>query len=187
MVDILLISEDTVKTHSNLNDNVWGKNLLPAIREAQDIYLQQIIGTCLYKKLLNLVDNGDIAETEYAPYKDLLDDKIQDFLLYRTLANIIPILSPKLTNFGASISTDEKLVGISEKDMELLVNYYIDRANFYGRRIQTFLLAHRSTFPELDCCNCEGDIKPHLDDSARSPIWTGGFRGRRIRTGNCCD
>ena len=181
MTNILLISEDTVKTHSNLNDNVWGKNLLPAIREAQDIYLQQIIGTCLYRRLMDLVDSGDIQETEYAPYKDLLDDKITDFLLYRTLANIIPILSPKLTNFGASISQDEKLVGLSQKDMELLVNYYIDRANFYGRRLQKFLLANRAQFPELDCCGCDGDIKPYLDDSARSPLWLGGLRsGRRI-------
>ena len=31
MTNILLISEDTLKTYSHLNDNVWGKSLTPAI------------------------------------------------------------------------------------------------------------------------------------------------------------
>lgn len=185
MTNILLISEDTVKTHSNLNDNVWGKNLLPAIREAQDIYLQQIIGTCLYHRLMDLVESGDIAELEYAPYKDLLDDKIQDFLLYQTLSCIIPVLNVKLANYGTSLSNDEHLVQLGQKDADLVLNYYEDKADFYGKRLQNFLKANFNQFPELSC-GCDGDIKPNLDSSASSSIWLGGLRGKRIRTGNCC-
>ena len=34
MTNILFISEDYVKSNSSLNDNMFGKNLLPAMREA---------------------------------------------------------------------------------------------------------------------------------------------------------
>ncbi len=176
---ILLTSEDYIKTNSNLNDNFWGKNLLPAMREAQDIYLQQIIGTCLYTRLMDLIDSGDITAAEYAPYKDLLDDKIQLFLVYQTIVCAIPASNPKLSNYGSSISTDEYLVGLSQKDVDLLMHYYTERADFYGRRIQKFLIANRALFPELEC-GCDSDIKPHLDDSASCSVFLGGLRNRKI-------
>ena len=53
MTNILLISEDYIKTNSNLNDNVWGDYLLPAIREAEDIGLQSILGSCLYAPVVS--------------------------------------------------------------------------------------------------------------------------------------
>lgn len=176
---ILLTSEDYVKTNSNLNDNFWGKMLLPAIREAQDIYLQQIIGTCLYYKLMDLVDSGDIALVDNAPYKDLLDDKIQLFLVYQTIVCAIPASNPKLSNFGQSISNDEHLVGLSKNDIELIGNYYQDKADFYCKRIQNWLKSNREQFPELDC-TCEGDIKPNLNSAAGSSVWLGGIRGRKL-------
>ena len=176
---ILLTSEDYIKTNSNLNDNVWGKSLLPAIREAQDIYLQTFIGTCLYEKLMELVDTEDIDLTENVQYKDLLDDKIQPFLLYQTISCIIHVLNVKLANYGASVSNDQYLVGLTQKDADLLKNFYEDKANFYAKRMQNFLKANRDSFPELEC-GCSEDLKPHLDDSARSPIFLGGIRGRKV-------
>lgn len=175
---ILLTSEDYIKTNSNLNDNFWGKNLLPAMREAQDIALQQIIGTCLYNKLMDLVDTGDIVLPEYEYYKQLLDDKIQLFLVYQTIVCAIPASSPKLSNFGTSISNDEHLIGLSKNDVELIGNYYQDKADFYCKRIQNWLKSNREQFPELDCA-CDGDIKPNLNSAAGSSIFLGGIRGRK--------
>ena len=42
MTTILLISEDYVKTNSGLDNNVYGKFLMPAIKEAQEMGLQTI-------------------------------------------------------------------------------------------------------------------------------------------------
>lgn len=107
MTNILLISEDTLKTYSHLNENIWGKSLTPAIITAQDIYLQKFLGSCLYKKVLELVKSGEIRNENYVMYKKLLDDYIANFLIYQTLANLIPEISTKITNMGLVTSSDE--------------------------------------------------------------------------------
>ena len=47
MAEFLMVSETKIKEVSNISDNVAGKFILPAIREAQEIKLKSIIGSCL--------------------------------------------------------------------------------------------------------------------------------------------
>lgn len=177
MTKILLISEDYVKEQSNLNDNLWGKFLLPAIREAQDINLQTIIGSCLYNRILAMVDDGSITADENVAYKDLLDNKIQDFLLYSTLANLTPTIDVKLANAGQITTNDEHIVNLTQAEADLLEKNYRNRADFYGKRLQEFLKANKAAFPELEC-GCGGDMAPTLDSASSCSIWLGGMRGK---------
>ena len=66
MNEILLISEKTLKANGVINNNVDNMYIFPAIRYAQDAGLQPIIGTKLYNKLMDLVENGSITgSTDY--------------------------------------------------------------------------------------------------------------------------
>lgn len=177
---VLLTSEDYIKTNSHLNENVFGEYLLPAIREAQDIELQQILGSCLYEKLLELVDSGDIAEPENEQYKVLLDDYVQDYMMYQVITDLVPIIGSKIANIGTVISNDEHLVGLTEDERNRLQQHYQIRADFYCRRMQEFLLNNRTAFSELNACDCER-IEKNLKSAASTGVWLGGFRGRRIR------
>jgi hypothetical protein len=49
--NVLLISEDYIKSESNLDNNISGKYLQSAIKLAQDIELQSLIGTKLLEAL----------------------------------------------------------------------------------------------------------------------------------------
>lgn len=180
MTNILLISEDFVKTNSNLNDNVWGDYLLPAIREAQDMGLQTIIGECLYNRIIGLVDDGHIADTENSAYKVFLDEYIQQYLLYQVLADIIPIIGVKMANLGTVISNDEHTISLSDSERGRLSNYYLLRADFYCKRMQEYLLNNRELYPELKDCDCER-LKANLKSAASSGIFLGGLRGRIIK------
>lgn len=179
MTNILLISEDFVKTNSSLDSNVWGKTLLPAIRQAQDIGLQSIIGSCLYKRLMNLVSEGLIVDEEYAVYKALLDDYIQPYLLYQVIVEEIPVISVKLANIGTVLSNDEYVSNLSNKERDLLMHHYQNLADNYCKHLQNYLKANRKLYPELECgCECDGNIKPNLESSASSDIFLGGYRSR---------
>ena len=101
MNDVLLISEDRVKTISNLNDNIYNEYLLPAITNAQVIDLQSVLGSCLYSKILSLVSDGTITGTTNSQYKYLLDNNIRYFLAWKVAADIIPIVTIKIDNAGA--------------------------------------------------------------------------------------
>ena len=80
MTTTFLISEAKVRAFTDINNMVDTDLLKNNIRTAQDYYLQSIIGTLLYQKLLSDVDNNTLSGN----YKTLVDTYIQDYLLYTT-------------------------------------------------------------------------------------------------------
>ena len=182
---VLLTSEDYIKTYSNLNENVWGDYLLPAIRTAQDIGLQQILGSCLYNALLEMVDSGSITATTNQAYKVLLDDYIQDYLLFQVITDLVPVIGVKLANIGVVMSNDEHIENISETERNNIKQFYQYRADFYCRRLQEFILGNKEAFAELEECQCS-KIKANLDSAASTGLWLGGIRSKLIIENNCC-
>lgn len=175
--NVLLVSEDYIKTNSAMFDNYFGKWLLPAIKNAQSIHLQSILGTCLYEKLLDLVKTGQIKNEENQKYKDLLDDYVREYLMYVVLKESVPIANVKLANLGTTINKDEYMVNITQGEADILQKGFEDKADFYCKRMQQFLLNYYDAFPELsECeCNCCYTIKPNLYSSSSSGIWLGGI------------
>ena len=179
MTNILLISEDKIKTESALNDNCWGKFLLPAIREAQDINLTQIMGENLLSEMYVRVT----ANTVTGDYRTLLVDYIQPFLLYQVQANIVPTLNVKMANIGTVLTGDEHIEKLSKADVDNLMQSIQYKADWYCRRLQEYLLANKETFG-IEDCQCK-KIKANLDSAASTGIFLGGFRGK-IFVGDCC-
>lgn len=182
-MNVLLISEDTLKTYTSLNDNVFGKNILPAIKTSQDIELQEIIGSCLYNALCSKVADGSITSSENQQYKELLDTYIKPYLSYITLAHLVTEMSTKLTNFGLVLSNDEHMENASLGERDLVKTQYTYYADSYCKQMQGFLKTNKDLFPELKCgCECDSNIKPTLDSAASTGLFLGGYRSpyRRI-------
>ena len=175
MTNIFLISEDYIKTNSGLNGNVWGNYLTPAIREAQDIKLQQILGTELYQSLLDKVADGTIKKDDFKPYKSLLDDYIQVYLMYQTISDLVPIIGVKLTNLGVVVSNDEHVTNLSQSERDLVQTYYTQRAEFYGKRLQEYLKKNCNDFKEL---KGNYDMNPTLYSVAETGLFLGGLRSK---------
>ena len=125
--NVLLISEDYLKTESFLDDNVSGKYLLTAIKMAQDIELQSIIGTKLLHSIQKKVFDNVIELEDNWRYKDLLDNYIQPFLLYQVLSEIVIPISYKMSNFGVMQSSDEKDYAVDNKQINLVKKFYLTR------------------------------------------------------------
>ena len=96
MAKVLLVSEQTLKKNSVVNNNVDGMYLLPAIEFAQDSGLQPIIGTKLYNKLMDLVEDGTIENND--DYKYLLDEYVTPYLINKVTADIQIPLAYKVRN-----------------------------------------------------------------------------------------
>lgn len=180
MTNTLLISEKYVKTQSNIQDNVWGDFLTPAIREAQDIELQPIIGRPLYKKILKEVEEKDVE----ARFKTLIEDWIQPYLLYQTIVSLIPIIGTKLGNIGTVISNDEHVQNISSSERENLEYRYRYLADHYKSELQKYLLANKDLYPELTS-TCLKNL--NLKSSNSLPLWTGGIRHGQKESMDCPD
>ena len=172
MKKVLLISEDYVKTNSNISDNLWGKFLTPAIREAQEISLAKIIGKDMLADILSQVEKGTIADEKNKENKMLLDEYIRPYLLYQVLANVIPVIGTKLSNMGNMTTDDEKAYNISSAERDRLEKYYQSRADYYCGELQDYLCDNSSDYPEMN--------ENNLHSSASTGLWLGGLRGRKL-------
>lgn len=170
MARVFLVSEATMKKNSVVNNNVDGMYLLPAIEFAQDAGLQPIIGTKLYNKLMDLVENGSI--TGSTDYKYLLDEYITPYLVNKVTADIQIPLSFKLRNQGVVQQTDSNTYVPSMKDIQYVIQNYENKANFYSNRLSDYLRANRSKYPEYCSVDSCADM-PSNKDAYNTGIFLG--------------
>lgn len=170
MARVFLISEATMKKNSVVNNNVDGMYLLPAIDFAQDAGLQPIIGTKLYNKLMNLVEDGSIIQA--TDYKYLLDEYITPYLVNKVTADIQIPLSFKLRNQGVVQQTDTNTYVPSMKDIQYVIQNYENKANFYSNRLSDYLRANRSKYPEYCSVDSCADM-PSNKDAYNTGIFLG--------------
>lgn len=206
-MNVMLLSEAQLKADTLINNNVDANYIYPSVIQAQDIGLQPIIGTCLYKKLISIVsylfpdalnkklsviynkitgdnvpDNiyrdpltnkletilnqltGESFEPEeFIDYFILLDDYIVPYLEMQVMADIQIPLSYKVANLGVYSNTDENIQVPSMKDLQYVIQYYKDKANFYSNRLTEYLKANRDKYPEYKECGCacnDGGMRP---------------------------
>lgn len=172
---VILSSEEFVKSLTNVSDNIQGKFIGPALREAQDCDLEEVIGTAMTQKLQDLVENDAIGDSGNTAYKALLD-KAQYFMAYTVIARLIPICSYKIDNIGATTTSDDRVQNLSMDDIFKLQAIYQDKADFYRDRLQRYILQHRAELPEI-CENKCLEIQANLYSAASNGIWLGGPRG----------
>ena len=177
MAEIILTSENFVKSVTSVSDNIAGKYILPSLREAQEQGLKGILGDALLAKLKGLVATKQIDEESNAAYKILLD-RCQYYLAYAAIVEVTNKVSYKIGNFGVAKSSDENLQVASQDEIGKMQYYYQSKADAHCLDLQNFLLQNRSDYPELteNCCHT---IESNLHSAASCGIFLGGSRGRR--------
>ena len=178
--DVILISEDYIKSTTNISDNIAGDYLLPSIKLAQDIDLESTIGTQLLEKIQELIYNNDISNKDSEMYKLLLDKYIQPYLAYATIQHLTPTVAYKLANQGIIRTDDEKSYNITSNEVDKVADYYSHIANTFKKRLQLFLIANYNEFPELLNWKSIADIRANLYSAAGCNLSLGGPRGRSI-------
>lgn len=175
----MLISPDTVKGIGDLNHNVDDTLIGAAIRTAQHIYLEGVIGSALLNRLQELVYNAivgnedTINDEENAVYKVLLDEYITEALQYKTVAELCTRISLKVRNAGVTKNSDINMNAASLSEIKYLRNtyetYYCDALN----RITEYLIENKKAIAELTDCGC-GKKKPNLNNRyANTGIYLG--------------
>lgn len=181
MQKVLLTSEAFIKGASNIDDNMQPKFLIPAIKESQDIDVQQVLGTPLLNKLCDLVSGSTIDNPENIAYKALID-KVQYFMLYCVLSKICVIANIKIGNIGVYSTNDENAYSVNLSNMFTTKDYYEKKADYYKMLLQQFLIENHADYPELTEAKCT-EIHSNLYSAASSGLWLGGARGRGRRRG----
>lgn len=187
---VMLISPDAIKGSTYIQNNVDDGMVGSAIREAQDIHLQSIIGSELMYRLQTLVLNAiedksdSIDDDANECYKDLLDDYIAPYLEAKTEAVLVLMVAYKTRNLGLIHASDTNLNTVPMDDVLKLQQRYNGVAAKHATALSKYLCINKSCFPELsNDCGCVPFVKPQIGKTfVHTGLWLGG-KGSDC----CCD
>lgn len=169
MSKALFLSVKELKEKSILDGNTDGDKLIHYIEVAQDIHIQQYLGTRLYEKLQTLITGGTINDAENSNYKDLIDDYIKPMLLWFTQMEYLPFAMFKADNGGISKHRGESSDFVDYGDIDRMVSKVTARAEFYTTRFTDYICNYSNLYPEYNQ-NSNGDMYPDKDNSNFSSI-----------------
>lgn len=147
MTTTFLISEAKVRQFTSLNNSVDTELVKNCIRTAQDYWLQNIIGTVLYNKLLSDVD----ADTLTGNYETLVLNYIQDFLLYAVYYESLEEIFLRPRNNGLLRPNGGESSDPVDKDIYDMKRQSVrNKMEYYAQRLTNYILEEESYFPELE-------------------------------------
>jgi len=146
MTTVQLISEAKIREFTDMNNNVDSKLISNAIRESQDIDLQRLLGTLLYDKILSDVQSNTLT----GAYQSLVDDYIQNFLLYATYYYTLEYIYMRPRNNGLltptggdnSDSVDRSMYNVKRQSVQ-------NKREFYAEKLTDYLIENQNTYPEI--------------------------------------
>lgn len=171
-MEVLFISENYLRTNFQISENLQSQFILPAIRNAQYIKYQAIVGECLYKRLVDDIINKSLTDD----YKELLEHS-KLFIAYSAMVELCVISNIKINNIGLNITSDDRVQTLQVTDMFRIKDYLQHQADFYCKDLQNYLLNNKNKFAELGCCQCN-KIYKNLYSAASCGVNLGGARGK---------
>lgn len=166
MQNVYLISEGKLKAFTDINNNLDTDLIKSAIREAQIIQITRLLGQKLYDKIVSDVDAGTITGI----YKSLLDDYIQDTLIYYSYHTALEYIYLRPRNNGLlqpqggdnSLSVD---MTVYDKKRQSVLN----KAEYFAERLVDYLCYNNNLFPEYGTETNE-EITPDMGIQYASPF-----------------
>jgi hypothetical protein len=132
----MMITVDNLKKLGLIHNNTDTKILGVAIKRTQDMHIQPATGTCLYKALLQRIEDNDWD----ADYLNLMNNYILPCLVAFVDYRSAVLLNEKLTNKAVGRSTDEYQNANTDTETTALRDLLRKDAYFYKERLIGFLV-----------------------------------------------
>jgi hypothetical protein len=136
MRDILFVSPENIYERSAVHKNIDSKMIIPEIKAVQEMYLLPVLGTALYERLQDGIDNNNLTADEVT----LLKDYIRDPLIHYTISELAPALSFQLWNKGLTRKTTENSEAVSSSEIDDFTAKFKNRAEWYLERLIRYLI-----------------------------------------------
>ena len=163
MAEGLFITRKDLVKFTAVNGNVDTDKFIQFIKIAQDIHIQNYLGTDLYNKLQTLITTGnDINNPANAHYKSLLTTYIKPMLIWFTQSNYLPFAMYQIGNGGVFKHRSENYDSVTQEEDAMLFNNVSETAEFYTRRFIDYMTYNSTLYPEYNS-NSNEDMYPDKD------------------------
>lgn len=145
---VLFISPTELKQSSLIDGQVDNDKILFIIESAQDMHIQNILGTNLYRKLSALKLSGDIDLPANEAYKTLLEEYIKKVLIWSAQKDYVALAAFQISNGGVFKHLSENSQSVTLEDIQWVMSQVQTKADFYQRRFLDYICGNSSDYPE---------------------------------------
>jgi hypothetical protein len=155
MATALFVSRDEIIKFTALNGNIDTDSFIQWVKIAQDIHIQNYLGT----KLFNKINDDIVAGTLAGNYLSLTNVYVKPMLIHWSMVEFLPFAAYTIANKGVYKHNSENSDTVSKEEVDFLVEKERSIAENYTRRFIDYMSFNNSLFPEYNT-NSNADVYP---------------------------
>jgi hypothetical protein len=160
MATVLFIKRDDLVRNTAISGNVDTDKFLQFIKIAQQIHIQNYLGTKLYNRI-----SEDIADDTLAgDYLELVETYVQPMLIHFAMTEYLPFAAYTIANAGVYKHSSETSTSVTKDEVDFLIAKERGIADYYVRRFIDYMSFNQQKFPEYNT-NINNDVFPDRRDS----------------------
>jgi hypothetical protein len=155
MAEALFITRDDIVRYTALNGNVDVDKFIQFVKIAQDIHIQNYLGSKLFQKL-----QADIvAGTLTGNYQSLVVTYVKPMLIHWGMVEYLPFAAYTIANKGVYKHSSENSENVDKNEVDYLLEKERNIAQNYTQRFIDYMSFNQPLFPEYRS-NKNNDIFP---------------------------
>ena len=158
MATALFITRTDLIRNSILDGNIDTDKFIQFVKVAQEIDVQNLLGTDLYNKISADIIAGNLT----GDYLTLVNEYVQPILIWFAQVNYIPFSAYTISKGGVYKHQSENSISVDKNEVDYLVGKAREYANYYSTRLVDYLCFNNNLFPEY-LSNTNEDISADSD------------------------
>jgi hypothetical protein len=155
MAEALFITREDIVKFTALNGNVDTDKFIQFVKIAQDIHIQNYLGTKLFQKLQADI----IAGTLTGNYQTLVVSFVKPMLIHWGMVEYLPFAAYTIANKGVYKHSSENSENVDKNEVDYLLEKERNIAQNYTQRFIDYMSFNQQLFPEYRS-NKNNDVFP---------------------------
>jgi hypothetical protein len=160
MAQALFITRNDLVKYTAVNGNVDTDKFIQFVKIAQDIHIQNYLGSDLF----NRISTDIINDTLTGAYLTLVDTYIKPMVIHWSMVEYLPFASYSIANKGVYKHSAENSENVAKDEVDFLIEKSRNLAQYYTDRFISYMSFNQSTYPEYNSNNNE-DVYPDKNAS----------------------
>lgn len=160
MATALFISREDLTRNTIVAGNVDTQKFVQFIRIAQDIHIQNYLGTSLYNAIQEKIVAGNLT----GDYLYLVDTYLKDMLVHYAMVDYLPFSAYQIQNSGVFKHRSENSDTATPQEVDSMIDRHRQFAQFYTRRFLDYMCYNNNLFPEYNNNDADGMFPDYTAD-----------------------
>lgn len=158
--EALFITRNDIVKFTALNGNVDTDKFIQFVKIAQDIHIQNYLGSKLFEKLQADI----IAGTLTGNYESLVETYVKPMLIHWAMVEYLPFAAYTIANKGVYKHSSENSENVDKNEVDYLLEKERSIAQHYTERFISYMSFNNDIFPEYRA-NVNNDMYPDSNNN----------------------